>query len=352
MPDITGFTEFVNNTEIEHGQHIISELLEIIIKSDNLKLTVNEIEGDAVLFYKLEDIPTYDQLVKQAIKIFTEFHKHLKKYEHDRICDCGACSGASSLSLKIIAHAGVLGFTTIHKQKKLYGKDLIIIHKLLKNEVNLPEYFLFSNDLIKQLPSNQDNIDQLQKGSAEYDKIGKVAYEYLSLTPYLEQIDYTPPASYLGKVKNPLKHAVNINKPIAEVYELLTNLKYRTSWNDTLDDLLHNPDMVNREGTIHQCVVNDKLIDLETVRNDLNEEEKGFGERLLSLPPGMKTVVFYYILRPNEDGSTKLTHETHLTPTPIIGWVMKFVFARFFLKGAVTALTAFKKFCESDKAIV
>ena len=51
IPDITGFTEFVNNTEIEHGQHIISELLEKIIDSNELSMEISEVEGDAVLFY-------------------------------------------------------------------------------------------------------------------------------------------------------------------------------------------------------------------------------------------------------------------------------------------------------------
>ncbi len=33
IPDISGFTNFVNNTELEHSIHIISELLELLIDS-------------------------------------------------------------------------------------------------------------------------------------------------------------------------------------------------------------------------------------------------------------------------------------------------------------------------------
>ena len=56
VPDITGFTEFVNKTEIDHSQHIISELLENIIDSNQLGLEISEVEGDAVLFYKKNDV--------------------------------------------------------------------------------------------------------------------------------------------------------------------------------------------------------------------------------------------------------------------------------------------------------
>ena len=44
IPDITGFTKFVNDTEVAHGQHIVAELLELIIDSDRLGMTVSEVE--------------------------------------------------------------------------------------------------------------------------------------------------------------------------------------------------------------------------------------------------------------------------------------------------------------------
>ena len=52
IPDISGFTSFVNETEVKHSKHIIAELLELIIESDQLGMTVSEVEGDAILFYK------------------------------------------------------------------------------------------------------------------------------------------------------------------------------------------------------------------------------------------------------------------------------------------------------------
>jgi len=36
IPDISGFSKFANETDIEHGQKIISELIEEIIVSDQL----------------------------------------------------------------------------------------------------------------------------------------------------------------------------------------------------------------------------------------------------------------------------------------------------------------------------
>ena len=76
MPDISGFTQFVSETEILHSQHIIQELLEIIIDSNHLNLQISEIEGDAIFFYRPGDKPDLKSLLQQVEKMFTRFHGH------------------------------------------------------------------------------------------------------------------------------------------------------------------------------------------------------------------------------------------------------------------------------------
>ncbi|TFF36126.1 DUF2652 domain-containing protein [Mucilaginibacter psychrotolerans] len=53
IPDISGFTRFVQITDIETGSYIISRLLAVLLDSNMLNLKISEIEGDAILFYKL-----------------------------------------------------------------------------------------------------------------------------------------------------------------------------------------------------------------------------------------------------------------------------------------------------------
>src|SRR6476620_8514449 len=106
MPDISGFTQFVNETEIIHSQHIIKELLEILIESNQIDLQVGEIEGDAIFFYKLCEKPGVKILLEQVEGMFTRFHQHLKLYDHRRICPCGASKTAVDLTLKVVAHFG------------------------------------------------------------------------------------------------------------------------------------------------------------------------------------------------------------------------------------------------------
>jgi len=106
IPDISGFTGFVKETEIQHSHHIIKELLELLIDSNQIGLKLSEIEGDAILFYKEDKIPGLNNILEQSKNMFLNFHNHLVNYEHRRICHCGACSTASQLTLKIIVHQG------------------------------------------------------------------------------------------------------------------------------------------------------------------------------------------------------------------------------------------------------
>ncbi len=77
IPDISGFTRFVSQTEIEHSRLIIQELLETLINANQMGLEVSEVEGDAILFYKFGESPNLEELYKQVEKMFCEFHRHL-----------------------------------------------------------------------------------------------------------------------------------------------------------------------------------------------------------------------------------------------------------------------------------
>ena len=53
IPDISGFSRFVNAVEIEHSRFIIQQLLEVLLRANDSGLQISEIEGDAILFTNL-----------------------------------------------------------------------------------------------------------------------------------------------------------------------------------------------------------------------------------------------------------------------------------------------------------
>lgn len=145
LPDISGFTKFVNETEIEHGQQIIASLLEEIISSNYLNFNLSEIEGDSVLFYKNDIKPVAEELIELSLHIFNKFHQRRKEIAGATKCNCNACGSIKKLSLKFLIHFGDVKVIKIHNFNKLYGIDVIVIHKLLKNNISESAYILFSN---------------------------------------------------------------------------------------------------------------------------------------------------------------------------------------------------------------
>ena len=48
MADISGYTAFVSGTEHEHSREILAELIENIAKSFGGKLSIDQVDGDAL----------------------------------------------------------------------------------------------------------------------------------------------------------------------------------------------------------------------------------------------------------------------------------------------------------------
>ena len=182
IPDISGFTHFVNSVEIDHSEHIIHELLEVILDTNEMNLDVSEIEGDAILFYKLGPIPDLDLAYKQVERMFLSFHRHLEWYESMRTCHCNACISVINLTLKIITHYGEFKEYKVRNFRKLIGKDIIVARQLLKNDIPNHEYWLVSSSLSENHPKAFKPWMQWKHGSNKADQ-DEVFFHFAQLTP-------------------------------------------------------------------------------------------------------------------------------------------------------------------------
>ncbi|MGH2646743.1 MAG: DUF2652 domain-containing protein, partial [Ginsengibacter sp.] len=185
IPDISGFTDFTSTTEIDHAAHIITELLELIIASNKTEFTLAEIEGDAVLFYRKGNPLQYEQLIDQCLEMFSNFHKQLMIIERDTVCQCGACQTASNLTLKFIVHFGHIKEIKVAQFVKATGVDMIVAHRLLKNDIDSHEYILITGSCCNAVGRNNTNSMLTWSSSNQsYPAIGKIDYEFATLSEY------------------------------------------------------------------------------------------------------------------------------------------------------------------------
>ena len=186
IPDITGFTRFMAETDLEFSRKIIPALLRSLVASNTLSMNVGEVEGDAILFYRFGALPSLSELTEQCKKFYADFNSQLEDLKKQFPNDFAKYISSNKLSLKIVLHAAEMTSTHIEGMIKLIGEDVVVVHKLLKNSVEDAEYILFSEKLLSHYDSkeinNLLNWDQLKEGKDEYEYIGEVKYKYIPLS--------------------------------------------------------------------------------------------------------------------------------------------------------------------------
>ncbi|HTM94170.1 MAG TPA: DUF2652 domain-containing protein [Flavisolibacter sp.] len=262
MPDISGFTEFVNSTEITHAQSIIQEVLEIIIESNQINLEIGEIEGDAIFFYRIGKAPTMEQLLQQVQNMFIKFHRHLQMYDKQRICPCAACSSATQLKLKIIAHFGPVSGYSVKSHRKLFGRDIILLHRLLKNNLNKKEYALLTDPLIEGAGTSGSLPEWFlpEEAKEQYD-VGEISFKVTDLSKLKENLPEVLPEQFnsVARTKTIFTAEGLIHAPAQQVFGAIFDLALRPKWMDGIQRVeMITKDLINRIGTMHRCVVNKK----------------------------------------------------------------------------------------------
>lgn len=257
IPDISGFTRFVNEVEIDHSKHIIQELLEVIINSNQIGLQISEIEGDAILFYKYGEKPDLEEIYEQVKKMFCEFHKHLIAYDHRRFCQCKACSGAIELTLKVITHYGEFSGYIVKNFSKLIGKDIIVAHQLLKNDIDQHEYWLITDHLAeKKLTAHLPGNLEWNK-SAKQTETGTIPFEYTQLGHLKNELPEDPPLQL--EIENKTK-VISLYKEfdtdILNLLHIVVDFHTRKLWNKSIKDIDNVSDLIlPRLGTRHRCIL-------------------------------------------------------------------------------------------------
>ncbi len=349
IPDISGFTHFVENTEVEHSQHVISEVLEILIKANTQNLKLAEVEGDALFFYKENEIPSQEKLLAQIETMFTAFYSHLKLLEKNRICPCNACATAPNLQLKIIVHCGALQFITVQEKSKPFGQSVIEAHRLLKNSIASDNYTLLSAELSKTigLPDNYESkLYCFNIGKDTYDDkemeymFSEIDNSKLKLNPFAvpEVVDFKCSAS------------ITLNKEFeisaSELLEYITNYSYRHYWVKGVDKFEYNPDEVTRLETEHVCVIDGKRLNFTTVTKSANPDEIVYGECTTDIP--IDALYQFFIIKPISESRCRLTIEIYPKAKSIVSKIMLGLFMKRALRNSIrTSINNLKMFIEN-----
>lgn len=187
IADITGYTSYLSRSELEHAQDTLTALLNLLIDHTRPPLVISRLAGDAVISYSLRDHSYQGQTFLELIEdTYVAFRRALELMVLNTTCSCNACKNLGALDLKFFLHYGSFGLQNLGGHQELIGSDVILIHRLLKNEITertgISAYAVFTMAAVRQLGVDEA-FASLVPHREEYPHLGVVEVLVLDLEP-------------------------------------------------------------------------------------------------------------------------------------------------------------------------
>ena len=240
IADITGYTMYLSQSELDHAQEILTALLELLLDHTRPPLVLSRLAGDAVISYGLSDNFYKGQTFLEVIEdTYVAFRKAIEQMVLNNTCRCKACANISNLDLKFFIHYGDFAIQHIGRtgtvrlteaerfrdHDELVGSNVNLIHRLLKNQVTeqtgLSAYTLYTSQAVEHLnlPGLVETLISLEE---TYEHLGRVQIWVQDMHPVWEQKHAAmhvviPPDQVLGQFET------EIAMPPDRVWDYLTD---------------------------------------------------------------------------------------------------------------------------------
>ncbi len=189
VADITGYTRFFAETELEHAQGILEELTALIKNDLAPPLRFVKLEGDAILC--CADGSTFadgERLLELLEVCYFDFSNRLFDMARSATCPCAACASIESLDLKFVSHYGNYMVQHADGVEDVAGPDVILVHRLLKNTITehtgCRAYVFFTDACLERLPAALS----LREHSESYESLGETKGGVYDLKPVLNEM--------------------------------------------------------------------------------------------------------------------------------------------------------------------
>ena len=152
IADIGGYTEYMSThrMSLAHAEVNTARMLDRMIEAAR-GFDLVEIEGDAAFLSRRptrrDPDPTVDRDPRRSRSRCIRPSISSASTSRRTSARAAGCKEAGNLKLKFVAHVGEVATQSIRGHTKLVGIDVILVHRLLKNSVSIPEYVLVSEEL-------------------------------------------------------------------------------------------------------------------------------------------------------------------------------------------------------------
>ena len=185
ITDISGYTEYLTESELEHAHEILQSLFDAQLKQIKFPLKISGFRGDAIFMYTPELYFVNPQTFLETLEnLYIVFLETLQQMQFNTTCPCRACRNINKLDLKMCIHYGEYIVQKLGDREELLGADVIVPHRILKNHVveqtGVNAYALFS-----EAAANALNLSELSQPliphTESYEHLGEVKMRVFDL---------------------------------------------------------------------------------------------------------------------------------------------------------------------------
>jgi hypothetical protein len=177
IADISGYTGYLADVELDHAQDILADLVGAVVTALRPNFRLAKLEGDAAFTYLTAEKVDGSMLLDTIERCYFGFRRRRRDVRQATSCECNACVQIPELDLKFVVHHGAAILQKVAGRQELLGSDVIVVHRLLKNEV-VEKLGMSAYALISQKCIDASDIDPAALGMLEhtetYDRIGDV----------------------------------------------------------------------------------------------------------------------------------------------------------------------------------
>jgi uncharacterized protein YndB with AHSA1/START domain len=305
IADISGYTRFVSGVELDHAQDIIADIMDTLVRALRPPFRLAKFEGDAAFVYAPADKVDGSLLQDSIEHAYFAFRKRLRNIKEANSCECQACSEMQSLDVKFVVHHGEFIRQKMSGREELAGRDVILVHRLLKNDVvktfGSHAYALYSDACVRAM-----GIDPVAQGLRELaepiEHIGEVRCWVSDLQQAWTR-EVAAKRIVVERADAIEVIAADFPAPRAAVWDLLTQPGHRPRWQDK-DSVIESTVKGRRgAGTQNHC-----MHGKDTIIEDILDW-RPFDHLTLTtlLPaPGAPKILMCWTLEERADGGTHL----------------------------------------------
>ena len=232
IADISGYTGYLADVELDHAQDILADLIGAVVTALRPNFRLAKLEGDAAFTFATTERVDGSMLLDTIERCYFGFRRRRRDVRQATSCECNACVRIPDLDLKFVVHHGEAILQTVAGRQELLGSDVIVVHRLLKNDV-VEQLGIDAYALISQQCIDVSDLDPAALGmrahSETYDRIGDVPVWIHDLDRRWQE-EEARGRVFVSPEESILVVSVPTNVPPQVAWEFITKPGQRMTW--------------------------------------------------------------------------------------------------------------------------